>query len=268
MVYLETLSASKITAYEQCPFKFAKKYVDKLPPIFNPNSSQNAMQFGSYIHRIFERGTELVTEEALKAIAAEERDNYKFEGYPADTILKCINNFIEFNKKLEGTTIGVEFEWEAEFSDGMKAVGIIDRVVQAPNGNLLLIDYKTSKRPKTSTDLNKDFQAQLYVMVASKLWNKPINNIMFIHYYPIQDKIVPIKFFDFSIQSFKKKTIKQVWEIRKAKKEDLKPKMNEWCGSCEYKGVCPLWASAEEIQRNLEKNEALIQEYRNKSKSK
>jgi putative RecB family exonuclease len=267
MVYFDNLSASKMASYEQCPFKFAKKYIDKLPGIFNPNSSESAMQFGSYIHRIFERGIETLTEEALKSIAAEERANYKFEGYSPATVLKCITNFIEFNKRIEGETIGVEFEWEAEFTDGLKTVGIIDRVVRAPNGNILLIDYKTSKRPKTSSDLNKDFQAQLYVMVASKLWNKPYNNIMFIHYYPVQDKIVPIKFFDYSIQNFKSKTIKKVWEIRKAKKEDLKPRINDWCGSCEYKGICPLWASAEEIQRSMLEKEQLIQEHKEKLKN-
>lgn len=262
MVYFDNISATKLELLEQCPFKYFQKYIKKLPLIFNPNSSETAMQFGSFIHRVLERGVKCTTLKELKQLTIEERKNYKFEGYSHETIMKCLTNFLEFNKTLTGETIGVEFSFEVEFADGIKATGIIDRVVQNENGTLLLIDYKTSKRPKTSGELMRNDQAQLYVSVASKLFDTPINKILFIHYYPHLNKIVPVKFFDGIITNFKNKTIKRVWDTRKKKEVDFKPRINNFCSTCEYQPICPAWKTPAEILETMQKYGPAIEKYK------
>lgn len=233
--------------YNQCPRKYRHKYIDWIPEDFAGKSNDDAMQFGSYIHKVFEDNYNVSSESQITESARSLRKDFKFSGREAET-LKAIKNFNRFNNKLT-ETVGVEEAFVIELEGTDYALrGYIDRIVKGKNGGLLIIDWKTSKRAKTKVDLYKDTQMKMYAFAASHIHNVPIEKITVGHYYPIKDELVTVRFQRDVVYSFINTFIKsKIWEIRKKKYEDFPPRANIFCDWCGYKFICP----AKEIDQEL-----------------
>jgi RecB family exonuclease len=52
-MFINKVSPSKIKVYDECKLKYKFKYIDYLP---EKDTNTDALQFGSYIHKIFEDG--------------------------------------------------------------------------------------------------------------------------------------------------------------------------------------------------------------------
>ncbi len=217
--------------------KYKFKYIDYLP---EKSTNTDALQFGSYIHKIFEDGVNATTEKELHEIAESLRENYTFDSEREKKIEKCIKNFLNFNNSLSSCEqVSTEQMFAVELKQGYAVNGIIDRVVKGTDGGYLVIDYKTSKRPSTKRDLIKDPQMLLYAYAISVLYKTPINSITLGHYYPHLDKLVHLKFSEAHVLMYMKKLTQKIWEIRKKKKDDFFPQVNQFCDWCGYKDMCP-----------------------------
>ena len=106
--------------------------------------STDALQFGSYIHKIFEDGVDAESVDELMEHATRLRNSYQFTGRAAD-IVKCVTNFHKFNGALT-ESVSTEMKFKVEVIPDLEVNGIIDRVVKGSEGGYLVIDYKTSKR--------------------------------------------------------------------------------------------------------------------------
>ena len=204
------------------------------------STNTDALQFGSYIHKIFEDGVKATSEEELHQVAESLRSNYKFDKERENKIEICITNFLNFNNSLSSCEqIATEQVFAVELKQGYAVNGIIDRVVKSEDGNYLVIDYKTSKRPSTKRDLIKDPQMLLYAYAISNLYTVPISSVTLAHYYPHLDKLVHIKFSEAHVLMYMRKLTQQIWEIRKKKKDEFFPQVNQFCNWCGYKDMCP-----------------------------
>ena len=204
------------------------------------STNTDALQFGSYIHKIFEDGVKATSEEELHQVAESLRSNYKFDKERENKIEICITNFLNFNNSLSSCEqIATEQVFAVELKQGYAINGIIDRVVKSEDGNYLVIDYKTSKRPSTKRDLIKDPQMLLYAYAISNLYTVPISSVTLAHYYPHLDKLVHIKFSEAHVLMYMRKLTQQIWEIRKKKKDEFFPQVNQFCNWCGYKDMCP-----------------------------
>jgi putative RecB family exonuclease len=133
--------------------------------------------------------------------------------------------------------------YEANLNEELTTNGVIDRVEQGDAGGLLVIDYKTSKREKSRIELYQDDQLKGYVHACSQKYNVPVDKIFAGHYYPLTNNFVYVKYSKVQIAAFVKSRINKIWEIRKAKKEDLVPSRNQFCNWCSYQTVCPEYNS-------------------------
>jgi len=145
-MYIKGFSPSKLNTFDECEQKYRYKYIHYLPEEYNEGLSTDALQFGSYIHKIFEDGVEASTIEELQEHATLLRDSYQFAGRGED-IQKCIRNFHSFNSKLT-ENVSTEMRFAVEVIPDLEVNGIIDRVVKGSNGGYLVIDYKTNKEGK------------------------------------------------------------------------------------------------------------------------
>lgn len=153
---------------------------------------------------------------------------------------KCINNFFAFNNSLSSCEqISTEQSFAVELKQGYAVNGIIDRIVKSQDGSYLVIDYKTSKRASTKRELFNDPQMLLYAYAVSVLYTVPIASITLAHYYPHMDKLVHVKFSEPHVLMYMKKLTQKIWEIRKKKKDDFFPQVNQYCDWCGYKDMCP-----------------------------
>jgi radical SAM protein with 4Fe4S-binding SPASM domain len=250
-VFINTISNSKSDVIDLCLWKYYLKYVLRIPGFGSKN--EDSLNFGSFIHRIFELGYKDNDKKSLLKIAESERPNYKVQFQMNDRVTQCIENFILWNSKL-GETLSTESEIEAflDEKNDIKFIGIIDRIVKGKDGGILVIDYKTSKREKKRAELLDDKQLKGYAYAVSIKYGIPLNQIWCAHFYPVSGNFIPVQFSRFQIELWKKKEIDKVWRIRKKKKDEFPAQSNIFCSNCEMQPVCEKFCSKEQVSQRLD----------------
>ena len=61
--------------------------------------------------------------------------------------------------------------------DNVTVRGRVDRIDREAVDDVCVIDYKTSKKPKSGKELNKDFQMICYHLAAKKIFNVPDKSV-------------------------------------------------------------------------------------------
>ena len=249
-MFLETISNTKEETFKQCKLKYYFYYVKKLLGIPKNEASLN---FGSYIHKIFEDGYQAQHISELEKLAESHKKTYKISSQYKAKTKACLENFLRFNAKL-GETLANEYHFKIDLGNDISFEGYIDRIIKGKDGKYLIIDYKTSKREKTKADLFFDNQMLRYVYAIHKELDVPVENIMAAHYYPVTNNFVNIKFSRNQVYKSIKNLVNSAWEIRKAKKEVMKPRLNTYCDWCNYKELCPLYEPNEGKRQLLLEN--------------
>lgn len=243
MTYLQKISNSKSDIIDQCLLKFKYRYYDRIPG--NP-SNEEPLNYGSYIHKIFEDGVTCHSAEDLHKIAVSLREQYKVVPKRELDTKKCINNFLRFNSSLKGETVSCELHGvlPLDVSSDISFEFVIDRVIKGEDGGYLVIDYKTSKKEKSKVGLFSDNQLKGYAYAIHELFHVPFEKITCAHYYPLTNNLVTVRFSASAVYQWKKQQINKVWRIRKMKMEEFIPIENEFCNWCQYKdGFCPKFNS-------------------------
>jgi hypothetical protein len=253
-MFIDRLSSSKSDVIDQCLLKYDYRYIRKLPGY--PSKNEDALDFGTYIHRIFELGHTENHIAELEKIAENIKKDYKVPLVYKDRITQCLRNFLKFNSGL-GETMAVEHEFSVDLADGIKYNGFIDRIVKGHQGGILIIDYKTSKKEKTKMDLSRDKQLMGYAFAVSEEFKIPLKDIWCAHYYPLTDSLVAVKFPQSSINMWREREINKVWKIRKKKKDEFPPMQNSFCDWCEYKPMCPCFNDQCTVQTKIEEQTKL-----------
>ena len=96
---------------------------------------------------------------------------------------------------------------------------------------------------------------QGYALAAHCKYQIPFSRIVCAHFYPRSNKFVSVTYKISYITQYIKYFLNDVWEIRKAKKTSLTPRLNQFCDWCDYsyacpKGKCPSGMSNQIISEN------------------
>jgi len=154
------LSASRAKEYQQCPLKFRYSVVDGLrqPPT-------EATVKGTVVHKVLEDLFTLPAAERTPAAAQEmlpttweyvlDRDEAArdlFEDPRAaaqgqDDTATLLGNYFRMERPENLAPKGREQFVDARLSSGVLLRGIIDRIDEAPDGALRVVDYKTGRTP-------------------------------------------------------------------------------------------------------------------------
>ena len=243
-MFINKLSPSKIKAYIECKKKYKFRYIDKLYEVYNKGSNTDALQFGYFIHKVFEDGLNAKDYSELEAIAGSLRGTYKFPSKRDKEVPNILKNFLRLNEQLE-ETVSTEAMFSVDVTEDYALNGIIDRVVRGKTGKYLVIDYKTSRVPSTPAQLYKDPQMLMYTYAVSVMHKVKIEDISVAHYYPHLDKLVSVNYKNPQIIYFLKNLKAKVWEIRKKKSTDFPAQQNQYCNWCQYKELCPEFGGTE-----------------------
>jgi ATP-dependent helicase/DNAse subunit B len=264
-MYINNISNSRGDIIDQCLLKYKYRYVNKFPGFGSLN--EDALNFGSFIHKIFEIGYREKDIKSLLKIAEQERANYKVPFSQNERMKICLENFLLWNQKL-GETVDVEqsLSIPLDKKNDISFIGIIDRVVKGTKGGYLVIDYKTSKREKKKKTLMDDNQLKGYAWAIHETYNVPYEDIWCAHYYPVTGNFVSVRFSKWQIERWKKKQIEKVWMIRKKKSEEFWPQENKFCNFCEFKPACPKFNSEEQVCKALNEQEEMRSRLREERK--
>jgi RecB family exonuclease len=216
------------------------------------SKNKDALDFGSYIHKIFELGYEKTSFEDLFTIAEECKKDYKITEEKDRQTETCLRNFLRFNASLT-ETVGTElvYEIKQDEKNDISLNGIIDRIVKSPQGEYLVIDYKTGKKELKKHELYQNHQMQGYAFAVSKVFKVPLDKITVAHYYPVTGNLVSVKYSWAQISSYLRNKVDTVWKIRKRKKDEFPASKNQFCWWCGYYKLCPEFSNPGQITEAL-----------------
>lgn len=170
LIHDMTWSYSRISTFDQCPYKFFLKYISdsREVPMFYA-------EFGSFIHRILEgfyKG-ELTKDEMLMTFLTDFSSEVKGDRPSAEIVGKYIQKGSEYLRGFEPFPYKMlEVEKRIDFElNGRRFVGFIDYLGEDSDGGLIIVDNKSrdlkprsNRKKPTLKDAELDeMLKQLYV---------------------------------------------------------------------------------------------------------
>ena len=173
------LSVTAIEPYKECPKQFWYKEVLNILP---QKQDAPAMTKGGLFHKIVE-------ESAKKQLEGKGPDEYKTlvkeldnkwgseasraylyqpitkEEQDKESLKPALESFAEWSKANPNKVVALEHKFRISIG-GFQWRGKIDRVELTPNGDLVIIDYKTGGKNKRVTKVNESIQLNVYVMAV------------------------------------------------------------------------------------------------------
>jgi putative RecB family exonuclease len=250
-----TLTPSKVTAFTNCPLAFRYSVIEHRPEPPSPYAVK-----GTLVHAALERlfwhhdGPDRTPAAAAHELATawkELANDHEFVELGLTTenaaaFLADAHSLIENYFRLEDPTvthtIGVELGVEI-VQDGMRLRGIIDRLDIGPNGELIVIDYKTGRAPSERFEHGRMGGVQTYALLCERLLGRAPTEVRLLHLRePLIIAAVPTAQ---TLRGQQRRT-SAVWGAieRACVSEDFRPKVGPLCQFCHFKPSCPAFNAA------------------------
>ena len=246
-------SHSKLCAFEQCPFKFKLRYIDKIRPIIEETIEAH---LGHVVHETLEWIYNTIKENPQKELSLDDVITYyaiKWQESYSDDILivkKELNARDYFNKGVEflanyfqehapfrDGTIECEKKVELELDENTKIQGFIDRLVHnLETGEYEIHDYKTANTLPSQEKMDNDRQLALYSIAIKELYGQD-KEISLIWHYLAHNQKIKSKRTNEQLLKLKQETKQLIKEIESTKDFPFTPSI--LCNWCEYKEICP-----------------------------
>ncbi|MFH1749608.1 MAG: PD-(D/E)XK nuclease family protein [bacterium] len=236
------LSYSSLTSFEQCPAKYKYQQIDRIPVV-----TPDALWYGSLLHSILEEIVKEYPRLSIQyALARLQRnwDNSRFGNLEENfekfkEAQKIIADFFK-DHFLHATEnlVSIEEYFKIPYKQKHKIVGKIDRINKTREGQIIITDYKTSKRLPTPRDLDYDIQLSFYFWAAQHLFPENKGVVLILHFLKFNKTLKTsrnqkhVDYLHKRIDSF----------IEDVQKSDFAPKKNRLCDWCEYKHICPMYS--------------------------
>jgi putative RecB family exonuclease len=181
----KSLSPSRLADFQACPRRYQYASIERIP---QPASYATAK--GRFVHFVFERLFELGAAQrtieharefvnpAIEAILTDDvrRDLAMDEAMLARLLLETeqiIATYFQMEDPRRVNHEGVELRMGVTV-DGVPLFGILDRLDRDPEGNLVIVDYKTGALPNRNYDAKTFANAELYAALCeAKLGERP-----------------------------------------------------------------------------------------------
>src|SRR3990172_71073 len=175
---LETLSPSRASDFKHCPQLFKFRAIDRLP---EPSTVYQARGTTAHLalQRLFDLPAQQRTPNTLydlfRAAWAEIRGT-EFEGLFSSVederawgleSLELLANYFSIEDPTSFDPLDRELDM-LEDLDGIIIRGILDRMEEAPDGSLVITDYKTGKAPPERYALPAFFALKIYALLVRR----------------------------------------------------------------------------------------------------
>ncbi len=246
-------SHSKLSTFEQCPFKYKLRYIDKIRPEIEKTIEAH---LGSAVHDTLEWIYNTIKENPNKNFTVDEVITYyavKWQETYNDDILivkKQLTSKDYFNKGVEfllnyfqkhapfkDGTIECEKKIIIELDENTKLQGFIDRLVHnLETGEYEIHDYKTANTLPSQEKMDEDRQLALYSIAIKELYGEDKDVCLIWHYLAHDTKICSRRTNE-QLNKLKNETKKLIEKIESTSDFPFAPSI--LCNWCEYKEICP-----------------------------
>jgi len=239
------MSATRMSMFLQCKWKYWCNYILHIPKRFNPSfrlgiAAHEALAAAGKIWMEKEKFTKTDVKKITNVYAKTAAKEGVADGGIYDDGLQMVLN--RLNDFEVGKILLVEDEFKIATDDGVMVMGAMDKVIELNEETLLVVDYKTSKYSYTSSELKSDIQLSLYDLVASLRFPEYKRIILCLDY--LRD--VPLYTYRTAKEreSFAKFLLAVYNEIMKLSERKAKPALNEFCSWCDFADNCPAYEEA------------------------
>lgn len=246
------LSPSRAREYLQCPLKFRFSTVDRIPQV--PTEAQLK---GTVVHEVLEGLFELPADQrnveqaksllpaAWEKVLESERDSA--EAFPNEVSLEraktdtgnLLDNYFLLEVPANLEPVRKEEFIEVVLRSGLAVRGIADRVDEAPDGALRVVDYKTGKAPSPRFMDEALFQMRFYAVMLKYAWRLP-KRLQLLYLRSVDVLTLDPDHQD--IERFEDYLYDLWLKIEQdAKAQNFAPRRSPLCGWCDYQELCPLF---------------------------
>ena len=245
-----SLSPSKVSSFKDCALAFRFSAIDRIP---EPPS--HAAAKGTLVHRILEllfaeAAPQRTLEMALskfEQVVPEILDSHEYASLAfdspehRDTFVEQSQDLVRKYFLLEDPTsitpLGLEMRLEVPVGS-LVLRGIIDRLEEDADGNLIVTDYKTGRVPGVNQEQARLGGVHFYAYLCEKaLGRRPAKVQLLYLSQPLSIITAPT---DQSIRGLQMRT-SAIWTAveRACEREDFRPKPSRLCDWCSFKAWCP-----------------------------
>lgn len=244
------LSASRTKEYLQCPLKFRFQVVDSLP---QPPSE--AAVKGTVVHEVLEHLFDLpreIRDEAHaqqllpaaweKTLNRDEMAAELFEDADRLDIAKAdteelVDSYFRLERPKNLQPRARERFIDVRLSNGILLRGIVDRIDEAADGAIRVIDYKTGRAPSPRFTGDALFQMRFYALMLRESWRLPARMQLL---YLRSGQVLTLDPEYRDIERFEGE-VGDIWERIKsdALADAFRPKRSKLCDWCAFQELCP-----------------------------
>ena len=263
---MKLYSHSRLSCFEQCPYKFKLKYLDKV----ETEVEQSVEAFlGSRVHETLEKlykdleFHKVNSLEDLLCFLRSEWENHWSddivivrEEYGKTNYLSMAEQYItDYYHRYEpfdrGKTISIEdrIVIDLDGNGAYKLQGFIDRLVEVDDGMYEVHDYKTNSRLPLPEYIENDRQLALYAIGVKERY-PDCKDVRLVWHFLKFDKEIDSTRTEAELEQLKKDTVALIETIENTDQFPCQP--SALCDWCEFKPLCKQWAHLYKLKEKPE----------------
>jgi putative RecB family exonuclease len=245
-----SLSPSKVGSFKDCALAFRFSAIDRLP-----EPPTTATVKGTLVHMALERlhWSHPRGERSLDVALSELDAAWSVLSADSELAALCLTDaessamradaevlvrrYYELEDPDQVEAVGVELTLETDIA-GMRMRGIIDRLDLTPDGELVVVDYKTGRVPHETRDQSSLAGVQFYALLCERVLGRRPSRVRLLYLRdPLSIEAEPT---DQSLRGLQQRTT-AVWTAieHACQNEDFRPKPSGLCSWCSFKTWCP-----------------------------
>jgi len=253
-------SNSKVSTFEQCPYKYKLQYIDKEEPEIEQNIEafmggivHSALEY-LYKNKKFQK--DISKEDLIKFYkdlwAKEYSDDIKVvkKEFSAENYKKMgekyLSDYYDKYKPFEQLTIlGLETQDRMTLKNGVQWHVRIDKFACDDKGNYYVMDYKTNAWMKTQDEADDDRQLAMYSLWVKDKF-KDCKSVKLVWHMLAFNKEVVSERTPKQLEKLQDEIIETIKKIESAK--DFPTNVTPLCDYCGFKNICPSFKHQVELE--------------------
>jgi putative RecB family exonuclease len=152
---------------------------------------------------------------------------------------QLVDNYFQVEDPDEITPVGIELTLEAQLG-GVRLRGILDRLDRTPDGELVVIDYKTGRAPGPAYVQGKLTGVQTYALLCQEVLGRRPVQVKLLHLK--EPTVITAEPSEQGLRGQRTKTL-AVWSAieRACRTEDFRPRTGPLCRFCRFRDFCPAY---------------------------
>ncbi|MGH3488320.1 MAG: RecB family exonuclease [Actinopolymorphaceae bacterium] len=258
-VRIGVLSPSRASDFLTCPLRYRFRVIDRIPERPSPAAAR-----GTVVHAVLERlfdlpaegrtveqATTLIAPQWSALVEAEPElaelfggDGGEMDPDRLDEFFAEARGLLDRYFQLEDPTrlepVEREMYVECLLESGLMLRGYVDRLDEAPDGALRVVDYKTGKAPGQGYEQRAMFQMRFYALVLWRLRGVVPKQLQLV--YLGSGDVLRYAPDEQDLRATERK-LRALWTaIERARTTgDWKPSPGPLCHWCDHKSRCPSW---------------------------